>query len=304
MMARRWGTQVMEVLGRVASPPRRALLLIVWAAALLAGAEPRRIVSTAPSFTESVYALGAGDRVVAVSTYCHYPSAVEKLPRIGTYLQPNIEAITRLKPDLVLVHAEQREVVQQLNRLGVKTLPLLNTSLDDMLKSLRDIAVALGIPQEGEALERRIRGRLAMIGQQAKGKPRRSLLFVVGRTPGRLESMVAVGRGSFLNELIEAAGGRNVLADSPVVYPTISLEGVLRLNPDVIVDMGDMAETTGVSEAHKRAVVGLWNGQRSLKAVQQRRVYAVAADIFVIPGPRVAEAAEAFQSMLFGGNPQ
>ncbi|MFN9084106.1 MAG: helical backbone metal receptor, partial [Acidobacteriota bacterium] len=81
---------------------------------LLAAAVPERIVSTAPSFTEMLFALGAGDRVVAVSTYCHYPPAVDRLPRIGTYLEPNVEAIIRLRPNLVLVHAEHPQIVRQL----------------------------------------------------------------------------------------------------------------------------------------------------------------------------------------------
>ena len=97
---------------------------------------------------------------------------------------------------------------------------------------------------------------------------------------------------------MQAAGGRNVMGDSPVTYPKISLEGVMRLDPDVIVDMGDMAVTTGVTQAHIDAVVQLWQGQKGLRAVQAGKVFAVAADIYVVPGARVIEAAEAFRRML------
>ena len=98
--------------------------------------------------------------------------------------------------------------------------------------------------------------------------------------------------------VIRIAGGKNVLFDSPVTYPRISMEAVLRLAPDVIVDMGDMAMTTGVTEEHKRSVVKLWESQQAIAAVAKKKVFAVAADIFVVPGPRVAEAAEAFAAML------
>src|SRR5262249_31250467 len=162
----------------------------------------------------------------------------EKLPRIGSYLNPNVEAIARLKPDLVLVHAEQKKVVDQLTGLGIRSLALRNTSLEDTMQSVREIGSALGIAAQGESLEKSIRARLSAIERRTQGRPTRTLLFVVGRTPGRLDGMVAVGKGSFLNELIRIAGGRNVLFDSPVTYPRISLEAVLRLNPDVIVDMG------------------------------------------------------------------
>ncbi len=273
------------------------LAILMLLAAALQG-EPRRVVSTAPSFTETVFALGAGDRVVGVSTYCHFPARVKALPKVGTYLKPNIEAIVRLKPDLVLVHAEHQNEVKQLQSLGIATLPLRNTSLDDTLATMRQIGDKLGIAASASAVEAGLRARLDALRKQSAGRSPKRILFIVGRTPGRLEGMIAVGKGSFLNELMVVAGGRNVLADSPVTYPRISLEAVLRLNPDVIVDMGDMAETTGVTEAHKQSVVGLWAQNQSIEAVKQKRVVAVAADIFVVPGPRLVEAAQAFHEMM------
>jgi iron complex transport system substrate-binding protein len=245
-----------------------------------------------------VYAIGAGDRVVGVSVHCHFPKEVESVAKVGTYIKPNIEAIVRLKPDLVLVHKEQPEVTAQLKRLGLTTLALTNTSLDDTFGAIREIGAALGMTVQAARLEQSIRGRLDALRRMSAGRPEKTLLFVVGRTPGRLEGLIAVGKGSFLNELIAYAGGRNALADSLVSYPRISVEAVLRIDPDVIVDMGDMADTVGVTEAHKQGVVKLWQRQADLRAVKSRRVYAVAADIFVVPGPRVAEAAEAFAKML------
>ena len=278
----------------------RAGIGLLLAATAVCAVPPARIVSTAPGFTETVFALGAGDRLAAVSTYCHYPAVVETLPRVGDYLNPNVEAIARLRPDLVLVHAEQKQILAQLNGLGLRTLALRNTNLEETLRSVREIGAAIGLTEKGIAVERDMRARLAAIEKRHAGKPPRSLLFIVGRTPARLDGMIAVGRGSFLNDLIRAAGGRNVLSDSPVTYPKISLEAVLRLAPDAIVDMGDMAATTGVTEEHKRSVVRLWETQPGIRAVSQKKVFAVAADIFVVPGPRVVEAAEAFAAMLYG----
>ncbi|HTM48606.1 MAG TPA: helical backbone metal receptor [Bryobacteraceae bacterium] len=279
-------------------------LLILFVAALALRAQPRRVVSTAPSFTETVYAIGAGDRVVGVSAHCHYPKEVETVAKVGSYLRPNIEAIVRLKPDLVLVHQQLGEVSAQLQRLGVKTLALRNASLEDTFTSIREVGAALGMTAGAAGLEQSIRSRLESLRRATSGKPRKSLLFIVGRTPGRLEGIVAVGKGSFLNELIACAGGRNPLADSPVTYPRISVEAVLRIDPDIIVDMGDMADTVGVTETHKRDVVKLWRRQGDLKAVRSGHVYAVAADIFVVPGPRIAEAAEAFAKMLGQESPR
>ena len=274
------------------------MLLSLFLLALALDAQPRRIVSTAPSFTETVYAIGAGDRVVGVSVHCHFPKEVETVAKVGTYIRPNVEAIVRLKPDLVLVHKEQPDAAAQLKRLGITTLALTNTSLDDTFSAIREVGAALGMTPQAAKLEQAIRGRFDALRKTTSGQSRKSLLFIVGRTPGRLEGLVAVGKGSFLNELIAIAGGRNALAGSLVTYPRISVEAVLRIDPDVIVDMGDMADTVGVTETHKQDVVKLWQKQADLKAARSGRVYAVAADIFVVPGPRIVEAAEAFARML------
>jgi iron complex transport system substrate-binding protein len=131
-----------------------------------------------------------------------------------------------------------------------------------------------------------------------KGRPRRSVVFIVGRQPGRLAGLVAVGQGSYLNELFEIAGGTNIFAKASQQYLKISVEELLARNPDVIIDMGEMADTVGVSEEQKNSVVALWSKYPSLKAVQGNGVHAVASDIFVVPGPRIAEAAEAFARLL------
>jgi iron complex transport system substrate-binding protein len=150
-------------------------------------------------------------------------------------------------------------------------------------------------------LNSEIRARLDAIRRRAASLPRRSLVFIVGRSPGSLDDLTAVGKGSYLNELIEIAGGVNALARTAMPYPKVSVESIIGLNPDVLVDMGDMAETLGVTEEHKRSVVALWSRYPALKAAAQGRVFAVASDIFVVPGPRVADAAEAFEKMLHAG---
>lgn len=271
--------------------------LLILFAPILAFAQ-NRIVSTAPSFTETLFALGAGSRVVAVSTHCHFPSSVSQLPRVGSYLKPNIEAIARLSPDLVLVHADQKNHLAQFAQLGIKTLALKNTSLEETFTATRRIGEALGLEKAAIQLEAKIRAQLSDIEKRRVGQAPRTLLFIVGRTPGRLEGLIAIGKDSFLNEIMRVAGARNVLADAPVTYPRISLEAVMRLDPDLIVDMGDMAQTTGISAEHIASVVELWRSQPAIRAVAKKRVYAVAADIFVVPGPRIAEAAEAFSRMV------
>jgi iron complex transport system substrate-binding protein len=275
----------------------RALIACLVLAAVLP-AEPRRIVSTAPSITETLFALGLGDSVVAVSQHCHYPPEAAKRPKIGTYVNPNVEAIVGLRPDLVILQGTAGQTAAQLRRVGIATLELRHGTLDAVFAAITDIGARCGVPDRAAKLNGEIKTRLDAIRRRTSGKPRRSLVFIVGRSPGTLENLIAVGKGSYLNELIEIAGGTNALAQTPMPYPKVSVESIIGLNPDVLVDMGDMAETLGVTEEHKRSVVALWSRHSMLKALQQRRVFAVASDIFVVPGPRVVDAAEAFERML------
>jgi iron complex transport system substrate-binding protein len=213
-------------------------------------------------------------------------------------MRPNAEAILRLKPDLVILQTENAQIEEHLSRVGARTVVVKNRSLRDLLDSILVIGRAAGAVERAAALTSRIEQELDAIRRKTAGRARRTLLFIVGRTPGRLEGLIAAGRGSHLHELIEIAGGRNALGDVAVPYPRISLETTLRLDPDVIVDMGDMGDTTAVTESHKQAVVRLWSERSGLRAARENHVYAVSSDIYVVPGPRVVEAVRAFARML------
>lgn len=277
---------------------RLALFLLGLLLGAAAGRPPQRIVSTAPSITEILFAIGAGPRVVGVTRYCHFPPQVRKLPKIGSYLQPNIEAILALKPDLVVAPKTPLHSRSRFDAVGLPTVEVSYDSLADVLASIDRLGKATGLEENARRLAQQIRRELESIGRLAAGRPRPSLLFVVGRTPGALEGLVAVGRASYLNEIIALAGGRNAFEDAHAAYPKISAEEVLARDPDVIVDMGDMSDTDHVTEQQKQAVVALWNRFPQLKAVRNRRVYAVASDIYVVPGPRVVQLAREFQRML------
>lgn len=261
-------------------------------------AVPQRIISTAPSITETLFALGLGDRVVGVTTYCNYPEAAKSRAKIGTYIQPSFETILSLKPDLVIVVKNPVRLAEKLSRMGLRVLELDAETLPGIAKSIERIGEAAGVPDRARKLNQSMKQELAAIERRTKSLPRRSMMFLVSRTPGRLEALMAVGQASYLNELIRIAGGENIFGNTASSYPKVSLEEVLARNPDVIIDMGEMADTVAVTEQQKRNVVDLWKRQSSLKAVRNSHVYAVASDIFVVPGPRAVEAAREFAKML------
>ena len=285
---------------RSRSGTRRGVVLFLLAA-VLSAAPPERIVSTAPSITELLYALGLGKRVVGVTRFCRYPPEAQLKPKIGDYTSPNLEAIAALRPDLVIIQTNPIHLADQLARLKLRVLEIDQENIAAIYKSIHDVGAATGTEHAATQLSDSILDGLGKIRNRVAALPRVRMMFVIGRSPNRLDGLVVAGRASYLNEVIEIAGGENVFRDAIAGYPEVSLEEVMARNPEVIVDMGDMSDTVGVTEEHKRSVIALWNRIPTLAAVKQHHVFAVASDAFVVPGPRVIEAAKAFAELLHPG---
>ena len=271
-----------------------SLLLAPW----LLPAQPQRIVSTTPSITDMLFALGLGDRVVGVTTFCRYPEEAKAIAKVGDYIHPNLEVIVSLKPDLVFIQENPVNLAAKLRALRLEVIELRYRSVRDIYDSLAVIGDATGAPEQARRVAAEIRSELSRIRKRAEALPERRMMFLIGRAPNAIEGMFAVGQASYLNELIAIAGGTNVFADAGAPYPKVSLEEVLAKDPEVIIDMGDMANTVNVTDEHKRGVVRLWQRYPSLTAVRRGAVFAVASDIFVVPGTRMVDAAREFARML------
>jgi iron complex transport system substrate-binding protein len=270
-----------------------AVLLLALPGLLLPEPIAQRIVSTAPSSTETLFALGLGQKVVGVSLFCTYPPEVKKLPKVGTYLKPDAEAIARLAPDLVVLQRVSGELTNRLTALHIRYIEVPHGTFDDVFSAIQQIGTAAGIPQRGAELIHRIQSSLQHTQSQAAAlRPTRALL-IVGRNPGTLSDLIAVGPDNYLNHLSKVAGATNVL-DKPGIpaYPRISLETVLRENPDVIVDLTGMEESDEERVRERSATLALWRQRSELSAVRNNRVYSVSSNVFVVPGPRAAEAAD------------
>ena len=256
---------------------------------------PARIVSTAPGITETLFALGLGGRVVGVSNFCRFPPAVNTLPRVGTFLKPDAEIIARLRPDLVLVHTGPNSVALQLARLGIKTATIESGSLDAVFSTIRDIGAAASVRDRGDQLVAQINTRLERVKTAVGGRSPRKVLIIVGRRTGTLTDIVAVGRGSYLSDVAAFAGGVNVL-DAATQYPRISMETIISLAPDVLIDVGEMGESPADSARRRTITEGLWARQPLVKAVVQ----VTTDDAFVVPGPRMIDIAERMASWFHG----
>lgn len=273
--------------------------------AVLGAAAPTRIVSTSPSITETLFALGLGSRVVGVSEFCRFPPAAVALPKVGTFLKPDAERIAGLRPDLVIVNAVSSDLERRMTTLKIPFIVVDRGMTTNVFEAIRQIGAAAAVSERAETLVRDLQRRLDRVRQAAASQPRRRVLFIIGRRAGALTDLVAVGRDPYLNELIATAGGLNVMAtDGMPSYPRISMEAVLRLDPDVIIDTVDMGDTDVEREARRIANARLWAAYPTLTAVKTGRVYADTTDPLVVPGPRIVEAAEWLAARLRGVRPQ
>jgi iron complex transport system substrate-binding protein len=256
-------------------------------------ARPMRIVSTTPSITESLFALGLGDRVVGVSEFSRYPPQVTSLPKVGSELGPNLERIVTLRPDLVVISDRLPTLGQRLEAARIPFLAVSLGNLASISSAMLRIGAAAGIEPHAHEVVATLQSRLDRLRERPAPTPRPKVLLIMGRTLEALTGMVAVGRDSYLNDLIEIAGGTNILAASTAIpYPRVTLESVLSLNPDVIVDTIDMGATNANRELLQASSMALWTRFEMLSAVKSGRIRAAETDALFVPGPRVVDGAE------------
>ena len=261
-------------------------------------AQPSRIVSTFPSATETLFALGSGDRVVGVSNYCRYPPSVLSLPKVGSVMKPDSETIALLRPDLVIIERSATRLADRLDALHIRYSTVRIMSLEDVYSASISIARAASVPDRAEALNASIRSRLSRLQAASQSKRRPRVLMLVGRGPSLFTNIVAVGPGSYLAQLIGIAGGDNILAGSPLAYPHISFETILRLDPEVILDASLMEEAGVDPHRTRQRILQPWLSHREVSALRRSRVFALSSQALVTPGPRVVEAAELIRSKL------
>jgi iron complex transport system substrate-binding protein len=264
-----------------------ALTALLLAMAVGSRAAASRVVSIIPATTEMLFAMGAGDRLVAVGTYDRFPPEVDRLPRVGALLDPNVERILSLRPDLVILYGTQTDLRQQLDRAHVPYYAYLHRGLPDITQTIRSLGARVGIESAGNALADRLEQQLADIRAKVGASPRPKTLLVFGREPGTLRNIDASGGVGFLHDMLETAGGTNVLGDIKQQSVMLSTELVLARAPDVIIELR-YARGDTTAPADLRA----WDALPAVPAVRNRKVVMLQGEEFVVPGPRVVLATE------------
>jgi iron complex transport system substrate-binding protein len=247
-----------------------------------------RIVSLIPSVTETILALGAGDRLIARSDFDTDP-ALAQLPTVGQGLTPSLEQLTMLQPDLVIAWPDNasRSVITRLADLGVTVYTPQIQTLADIKRTTRELGDMLGLQIAAASLNATVDAELDAIRRAVADCERPTVFYVVWYAPP-----TTTGTGTYVHELIEIAGAQNIFDDAPGLWPTVSIEQVLSREPDIVL----LSQTEGihVELEQLRAAPG-W---RDLEAVREGRVLQIDANLYNRPGPRVVEAARQLAHLL------
>jgi iron complex transport system substrate-binding protein len=259
---------------------------------------PQRIVSLIPAVTEMLFAIGDGQRIVGVTNYDRFPPEVSRIARLGGLLDPDVERILALRPDLVVLYGTQVELKQRLDRAGIDYYSYEHRALPDITTTLRTIGARIGSAARANAAAAGMEAAIAAIRKSVAGLPRPRTLLVFERDRSSLRNVYASGGYGFLHDMVEAAGGENVFADVKRQAVEVSTEMILSRKPDVVIELwyGDLAKDLELSRQPQA-----WSAFGSVPAVRNGRVYELAGDEFVVPGPRVVAATRRLAETLHPG---
>lgn len=256
---------------------------------------PLRLVSLAPSLTETAFALGRGAWVVGVSESCDYPPAARSRPKVGSIAAPNLEQIVRLEPDLILTSAEAntRETLSQLERLRLPVFAVKPESMEDILTSIKLLGAALKAEVAASVI-REIRAHMASVRQRVADRPRPRVLYLIWADPP-----IAAGPATFIHDLLEQAGGVNAVQERSTRYLALGWEEIVARKPEVILVAAHQGGKNGREASQGNQAV--WGSWQSVPAVKAGRVVFVPGDTTLRPGPRVAEGVEQLARAIHPG---
>ena len=256
---------------------------------------PSRIISLVPAVTEMLFAIGAGNEVVGVSSYDTYPPEVKSRAKVGALIDPDVERILSLKPDLVVVYASQTELMTRLDRVRIPTFRYEHAGLADITSTIRSLGQRLERSAQAEAVASRIERDLEAIRRSVAGKRRPRIALLFEREPGTLRNIYASGGIGFMHDMLDAAGGEDVFADVERQSVQATAELLLTRAPDIIVEVHTFDRWSEDRIARERDV---WKALPSLPAVRSGRIYVLQDERLAIPGPRVAEAVKLLADVL------
>ena len=257
--------------------------------------QPQRIISTSPSITEILFELGLQDRIVAVTDFCIYPEEACQLPSIGGVLNPDIETIVSLAPDLIILQSDSAKVKKNIKSLGIPTLSIQVRTISDIFESINRLGKELNCQEAAKKLLLLLKNKINSFKQRLAGQLPKKVLLLLGDSSDPARDLYAVGPGTFLNELLVLSGGKNILKNSKAQYPKLSKEYIIEQSPEIIIEAGPKSN---LSQKEIDYRVKQWNRFPSIQAVRDKRIYFIGADYILIPGPRLVKILENFAQVI------
>ena len=256
---------------------------------------PKRIVSLSPSVTEILHGVGAFDRVVAVSSYCDYPPETAGLPKVGGWSNPNLEQIAGLRPDLVVFADAQAPFIKdKIEALGIQTLSVPSRTMEDALAAIEQVGRAAGDEDAGRRLAAETHMKIEAVRGRTRDLPRRRVLVVVDRIPGTLRDIYTATKGSFISQVVEAAGGEPIAPPADTGWGKMQREAVVALDPDIIIDLMMQPSAGGMAEDTAQ----VWRELEQVRAVREGRVYTMRDAKLIHPSQFVGDAARKFAELI------
>jgi iron complex transport system substrate-binding protein len=242
-----------------------------------------------------LFAIGAGPRVVGVSSYDQFPPEVKSLPRVGALLDPDTERILSLKPDLVVTYGSQVDLQTQMQRASIATFNYRHGGLDHILLTIKQLGERVGQQTQAAALVSSINTRIDAVKARVAGKRRPRTLLVFSRDPGSLRNIYVSGGSGFLHDMLLVAGGEDVFADVKRESVQATTETILARAPEVILEIRPNEIRPGKELDDEMAT---WSRLAAVPAVKTRRVYFITGQQMTVPGPRVTDGIERMAKVL------
>jgi len=254
-----------------------------------------RIVSLVPALTEMLFAVGAGSQVVGVSSYDDFPPEVQSRPRVGALLDPDVERILSLKPDLVLMYGSQTDLQGQFARAGIRVYSYRHGGIGNVLQTIRELGALSGHKVEGDRVTAQLQSRLDAVRTRVRSRPRPRTMLVMGRDAMALRGVYVSAGVGFLHELLDVAGAEDVFAD-------VKREGIQPSNETMIVRAAQVIIELHPGDQPAPDILqkerSVWSLLSSVPAVRNGRVHLLYGGYLMSPGPRLAAAAESLARVL------
>ncbi|HOO89856.1 MAG TPA: cobalamin-binding protein [Syntrophales bacterium] len=248
---------------------------------------PCRIVSLAPGVTETLFALGLDKEIAGVTTFCDYPRAAASKRKIGGLINPSIEEIVSLDPDLVIGTADgnRKETVNRLEKIGLPVYVVNPGGLDEILAMISDMGEVTGRTQEAARLLDSLRKRIDRVASLTKDSPRPGVFFQIGEG-----AMITAGKDTVIDRLIRAAGGQNIAGDSTIRYPRFGIETLILKNPDIIIEASARDDASSIKKR--------WEKWENIAAVHEGNIHVIDPDLVSRPAPRIVDGLETMAGII------